>query len=383
MTAYPRFVVATPARSVCDDHARSAYQRGWLRLYALWTRRGTIGIPPEMTRLCTALGMASYMAARTLSSFSAESFRFRLHPLFDRWVTSLLQPGDFLMSSYGYANESFAWVRKHGGKTFLDAGNSHPQNFWDILTEEHHRWNYPFPPVAHHHYERSLEMMEHVDYVFSPSSFVSCSFLERGFYANQILHLPYLVDLNAFHPSRTPRPKNRPLSVITTGSLSLRKGTPYLLEAMRIVRREVPDARLLLTRSVASGMKGILGKYQDLEIDWAEPLPHEQLVTRLHQGDIFVLPSLEEGMARTALEAMACGLPTVLTPNCGTNDLIIEEINGSVVPIRDPQKLADAILSWWTRIQRDESAPTSRLIGDFSYEGFSTEFQRMMKPLLE
>jgi len=295
----------------------------------------------------------------------------------------LLKPGDFLMSSYGYANESFAWVRRHGGKTFLDAGNSHPENFWEILTEEHQRWNYPFPPVASHHYTRSLAMMEYVDYVFSPSSFVSRSFLERGFHSNQILHLPYPVDLNAFHPSRTPRPKNRPLSVITTGSLSLRKGTPYLLEAMRLVRREVPDARLLLTRSMASGMKPILGNYQDLEINWADPVPNNRLALRLHEGDIFALPSLEDGFARTVTEALSCGLPVITTLNTGASEYITEGKNGSVVPIRDPQKLADAIVSWWTRIQRDESAPISRLIGDFSYEGFSAEFQRLMGPLLE
>jgi len=93
----------------------------------------------------------------------------------------------------------------------------------------------------------------------------------------------------------------------------LRKGTPYLLESFRIVQKKIPDARLLLTRTIQDDIKPILSRYADLPIDWSPPLPHAQLVERLQSADIFVLPSLEEGLVRTACEAMACGLPAILT----------------------------------------------------------------------
>jgi glycosyltransferase involved in cell wall biosynthesis len=54
---------------------------------------------------------------------------------------------------------------------------------------------------------------------------------------------------------------------------------------------------------------------------------------------------------------MACGLPVVVTPNTGSNDLVTEGLNGSVVPIRDPKAIADAILSWWARIQNGTYSP--------------------------
>src|SRR5205814_4434298 len=134
------------------------------------------------------IGLFIYGAARMLSNFQAESFRFRLLPWFDSWVRGQLQPGNHIISSYGYANESFRFVRKHGGKTFIDAGNSHIENFWELLSEEHRRWNSPYPPVSRFWYERSRAMLaEHVDYVLSPSSYVTRSFLERGFKPAQIL----------------------------------------------------------------------------------------------------------------------------------------------------------------------------------------------------
>ena len=345
-----KFVVATPGRSVCDDNARALGKIGALRLVALGTRRGMRGVPPERTRLLPAFGLANFAAAKILSPFAAESFRFRLHPWFDRWVKKQLRPGDHILSSYSYANESFKWIRAHGGKTFLDGGNSHPENVWGILNEECRRWNCSYPPMPEHHYRRALAMMSDVDFVLSPSSFVTNSFLKRGFKPEQILKNVYPVDLSCFSPPREPRPPSRPLTLISTGSLSLRKGTPYLLEAVRIVRSKIPSVRLRLVRIIEDSVRPILPKYRDLPIEWSPPLPHAQLAEHLRSADIFILPSLEEGLARTALEAMVCGLPVVLTPHTGANDLVEPGVNGEVVPIRDPQAIADAVLKWADKI---------------------------------
>ncbi len=355
------FVVATPGRSVLDDNARVLHQHGLLRFLALGTRRGTHGVPAEFTRLKPAIGLASFVAAKMLSPYAWESFRFRLHPWFDHWVKKQLLQGDHIISSYGYVNDSFRWVRRHGGKTFLDGGNSHPDNFWSILSEEHQRWKCPYPPVARHHYERSLAMMADVDYVLSPSSYVANSFLQRGFKPEQILKNSYPLDLNCFTPPSVPRPKNRPLTLINTGSLSLRKGTPYLLAAFRLVLRHHPSARLLLTRNLQNDILPVLKQYDDLAIDWAPDLAHAQLAERLGSADIFLLPSLEDGMARTVLEALACGLPVIVTPNTGARDFVQPGVNGEVVPIRDPQAIAEAVLKWGDRIMA-RSGPGVRMI---------------------
>lgn len=301
-----RFVVAVPFRTnYYNAYARVLAEAGLLRYYALGTRRGAEGVPASQTRLNPWIGLWAYMAARAFSVFAAESFRFRLLPWFDRWVRKQLHPGDHILSSYGYANASFCWVRRHGGRTFVEAGNSHIENFWAVLTEEHHRWNCSQPPVARHWYERSRIMLRQTDYVLSPSAYVTQSFLERGFQPAQILYRPFPVDLSVFHPAVTARPKDRPLTLINTGNLSLRKGTPYLLEAFRLVRRHHPDVRLLLTQSIRDDVKPVLSRYADLPIEWSPGLPHAQLAERLRGADVFVLPSLEEGLVRTACEAMA------------------------------------------------------------------------------
>lgn len=370
-----QFVVATPGRTSADDHARALENNGRLRCVALGTRRGITGVPAVRTRLFPVIGLLTYASAKTMRPFNAESFRFRLHPWFDHWAKRFLRPGDHVISSYGYANECFKLARSRGGKTFLDGGNSHPDNFWQILSEEHRRWNCPTPPVGRHHYERSLAMMELVDYVMAPSSFVAQSFLARGFKTDQILRNIFPTNLFLFKAEERPRVKDRPLTLVNTGSLSLRKGTPYLLEAFRIVRKKIPDARLLLTQAIQDDVKPVLARFNDLPIEWSPPLPHAELAERLRSADIFVLPSLEDGFARTVTEALACGLPAIVTPNTGASDLVQSGINGEVVPIRDAQAIADAIFKWTGIVLKSDYQPRMTINRDLlTFEHFEKTF---------
>jgi alpha-maltose-1-phosphate synthase len=369
-----QFVVATPSRSVCDDNARALERIGKLRFLALGTRRGTAGVPPDRTRLNPLIGLSAYLAAKTLSPFPAESFRYRLLPWFDRWVLKQLEPGDHIISSYGYANACFQFVRRHGGRTFVDAGNSHIENLWEILGEEHRRWNCPYPPGPPHWYERSRAMLAETDFVLSPSRYVTRSFLARGFKPEQILQNVYPVNLELFSPRTAARPQNQPLTIINTGSLSLRKGTPYLLEAFRFIRQKHPTARLLLTKIIQDDVKPVLARYRDLPVEWSPPLPHAQLAERLRGADVFVLPSLEEGLVRTACEALACGLQVVLTPHTGANDFVTPGMNGEIVPIRDAAATAEAILHCWERVRQNAVVNVADLRAKLSFETFARSF---------
>jgi alpha-maltose-1-phosphate synthase len=213
-----------------------------------------------------------------------------------------------------------------------------------------------------------------VDFVLSPRSFVTRSFLERGFVREQMIPNVYPLDLVCFTRPVEPRPAARPLTVISTGSLSLRKGTPYLLEAFRLILKQEPTARLRLTSVIADSVEPILARYRDLPIDWAPGLPHPQLAERLRGSDVFVLPSLEDGFARTVAEALACGLPVITTPNTGASDLVKPDSNGEAVPIRDAPAIADAVLKWWERVRLGHGAPIDFDPGQLSFEHFSATF---------
>jgi glycosyltransferase involved in cell wall biosynthesis len=377
------FAIVEPYRCGVDCFARALEGAGKLRLLALGTRRGVQGVRPEVTRLKPAIGLVSYIAAKTLPAFTAESLRFGLSPWLDHWAKGLLQPGDNVISSCGFANECFKFARRQGGRTFLEGGNSHPDSFWSIVSEELKRWKSPYTPIARHHYQRSLVTVEHTDYVLSLSTFVTRSFLERGFESKRILQGFYPVDLSAFTPATTPRPKGRPLTIISTGRLSLRKGTPYLLEAFRIVRRKHPSARLLLRDDLEDNIHPVMAKYRDLPIEWIPGVRHHtQLADRLREADVFVLPSLEDGFAFTVVEALACGLPVITTPNTGASDFVESDKSGEIVPIRDPGATAEAVLKWAERVMSESGPPARRFDPHrLSVERFEATFLGQLRAL--
>lgn len=374
-----RITMVTPFKTdYYREYANAFLESGKLRKSLLWTREGFPDIPSQHTGLLPLLGRASYAGTRIMGRDRGERFRFSMYPLFDRWAAGKLVPGDDVFSSYGYANESFRRAKASGGRTFLDGGNSHPENFWSLMTEEYSRWGYKKPPMPKSHYERSRRMMEDVDYVFAPSDFVARSFTSRGFSDDQVLKIFYPVNLSIFKPMEEDRPKDRPLTIVNTGALSFRKGTPYLLEAFRMIRKQIPDARFLLTNSISEQAKPFFDKYNDLPIEWSHYLSAPQLAERLRNADLFILPSLEEGLVRTAIQAMACGLPCILTPNTGSSEYVEENVNGSVVPIRDPAAIADAALAWWSRIRDGYRPPVANLQNSLSVDSFRNKANELL-----
>ncbi len=341
------FAVACPVRSVCDHHAKVFAALGRLEGHYLGTRNGAKGIPDELSKRLPLVGLISYAFAKGLPNWG-ETAKVACFPLFDQWVKSKLPPQTGILSSYGYAVEAFRKARRTGGNTLLDGGNSHFANYWRTVSEEHARWGVDVPPFPRQWYSRGLETIELTDWVFSPSAYVTRSFVDEGFPADRLLNLPYPVDLKDFSPQPAVKIPAGPLRVICTGGVSLRKGFPYLLEAMRLIRKE-RDAVLMLSGGVHPSMEGLMSRYSDIPIDWSPYLDHEKLGQRLKSAHVFALLSVEEGLARTGLEAMACGLPVVLTPNTGVSDFVIPGVNGEVVPIRDPQAAADAIIRSYER----------------------------------
>ena len=155
-----------------------------------------------------------------------------------------------------------------------------------------------------------------------------------------------------------------------------------MFDAFRIIRKKFPDARLLLSNAIQDSARPILARQNDLPIEWAPPMPHPQLAERLRGADIFLLPSLEDGFARTVTEALACGLPAIVTPNTGASDLIQSGVNGEVVPIRDAQAIADAVFKWADKILQPDWQP--RVLVDanqLSFEHFERTFIGQLKTL--
>ncbi len=130
------------------------------------------------------------------------------------------------------------------------------------------------------------------------------------------------------------------------GKLVPRKGVGDLIEAMGRLARAGAGATLLLAgmgeeRTALERRAAELGIAD--RVRFVGKVPHDTVPLVMSAGDLFVLPSLSEGLPTVVCEAMACGLPVVATAVDGTPEIVRDGETGFLVPPRDPAALADAL----------------------------------------
>ena len=132
----------------------------------------------------------------------------------------------------------------------------------------------------------------------------------------------------------------------TVGRLVPIKGLEWLLKAAPRVLAEFPQACFVII-----GDGPMLGELRELTAILGIGLrvvflgAREDVPECLAAFDLFVLPSLNEGMGRVLLEAMAVGCPVVATRVGGIPDIVADRTTGLLVPPRDDRALAEAILT--------------------------------------
>jgi glycosyltransferase involved in cell wall biosynthesis len=77
---------------------------------------------------------------------------------------------------------------------------------------------------------------------------------------------------------------------------------------------------------------------------WISSLPHHEILAEMRRHDVFVFPSLFEGLALVQGEAISQGLPVITTPNSGGTDILRDGIDGFIVPIRDPEAITARLM---------------------------------------
>ena len=184
---------------------------------------------------------------------------------------------------------------------------------------------------------REEEEAATADMVLCGSDFCAGTMVEQGVERRKIRVVPYGTDSRMFVPRRSPRSDDGTIRLLFVGSLALRKGIHYLLDAARAVKSL--GVRVTLVGASRVSLEH-LHTYKDVADHQARVL-HGNMAS-LYQGhDIFVFPSLVEGSSLSVYEAMSCGLPTIVTPNAGS--MVRDGVSGLIVPPRDVGALAAAI----------------------------------------
>lgn len=197
-----------------------------------------------------------------------------------------------------------------------------------------------------------------------------------------VKYIPNGIDTHFFRPMKTD--DKRGFVFLFVGRLHHEKNVKFLLKAF--IRNKSHFSNAVL-RIVGQGyeeeeLRNLIEQYH--AHDFVELLPWQEKaeLPALYNGaDCFINPSLNEGMPNAVMEAMACGLPVVVSNVAGNKDLVIEGVNGLLFDLGNEAQLInrldriykDADLRW-----RLSMAARQSMVEGFSVESMTQQFLELL-----
>jgi L-malate glycosyltransferase len=193
--------------------------------------------------------------------------------------------------------------------------------------------------------------LKRVDMIIVPSGFLENVFANRDFVTRIV---PNIVDLSRFMPDHTRKRNLAVPHIVVARNLEPLYDNTSALKAFRIVREAIPGARLTIAGSGPERLKlEALAKQLGVAdaVVFAGRVDNEHMPTLYREADLALNPSLADNMPISILEALASGVPVVSTNVGGVPFLVEDEKTALLVPPRNPERMAEAML----RVLRDES----------------------------
>lgn len=320
------------------DLARQMLERGLLNcLYTAFPKSRVKQIHPQKIQSFPWLMVPTLAYVKAGGSRFSNTLNWWTLQTFTRWLASNLENCNVFhhLSGCGGAAQQVAHDR-FGALVVCDRGSSHIVAQNDILAEEFGRWGLPYKPIPHLEWE--TDEYERADLIVVPSSFAYRSFVEKGITEHKLARVSFGVDLGMFKQMKK---QDSVFRVIYVGSMSLRKGVHYLLEAFAGLN--LPGAELWLIGAMTDEIRPFFRKYSGI-FRYFGVIPRAELNKYYSQSSVFVIASVEEGLALVQGQAMACGLPVIATTNTGAEDLFTNDIEGFIVPIRNPEAIRERVM---------------------------------------
>ncbi len=319
-------------------------------LKSMLQRRARVQLPPELvhTRPVRELVRNLLIKAGKRQLISAYTNPFSIDGVYrdlDQHVARSLHSYPGLRAVYAYedgALRQFREAHKLGLHTIYDL----PIGYWranqQVSAEEAElqpQWKGTLNSLLDSPAKCALkdEELALADTVFVPSTFVK-STLEMYPEKKKVIVNPFGVPATLSDP-RALTSSTQPLRVLFVGSLTQRKGISYLFEAVEKLGKAV--TLTVIGRKV--GQSDVLDRYCS-QHRWLSSLAHTEILAEMRSHDVFVFPSLFEGLALVLGEAVSQGLPVITTPNSGGTDILRDSRDGFIVPIRDSEAIAHRLM---------------------------------------
>lgn len=303
-----------------------------------------------------ALGRAFANKLGLNSLLKHETGRFsmdKIYQNFDKQVSKTLAKAkrNGATAVYAYedgALETFIEAKKIGLQCIYDLPIAYYQTLQKLLqeeAEENPEWAETLGGGildSAEKFARKRKELELADTIVIASDFVRDSLPEWA-KNKKIIQSPFGTPTSSLYTQVKEERVEGKLRVLFVGSMTQRKGLGDLFKAMHLV--DPNQIELVVMGSLGAPLPFYTKQGNFI---YESTRPHVEVLKLMRGCDVFCLPSIVEGRALVMQEAMSQGLPIIITPNTGGEDLIIEGETGFLVPIRNPEAIANK-LNWFLK----------------------------------
>ncbi len=255
--------------------------------------------------------------------------------LFDKTVASRISTDVDIF--HGFSVYSLYTMRelkkKSVAKIVIDRGSAPVQEYNTIVEAEYNR-------LGKHYYwpdQTSIKKQDNeyseADFILSPSSYVTDSLIKHKLSDREkIFDLPYGAPQVV---KKEPKPEK--FRVLFIGGAGIAKGLHYLIDAFS--KLDCKNAELLVVGKIESDFP--MKKANNVK--FIRKLVGPALEEAFLSSSVLVLPSLSDGWGMVVTEAMAHGLPVIVSENSGVKDIVEQDKNGFIVPIKNSKSIQEKI----------------------------------------
>lgn len=320
-----------------------ARQEGRLRRYYAWRGRPgdddvAVTMPPPFSRLSFAVRI------RLPVPLQARAVKFAEAASFDRAVSARLgRDGgvDRYTAFAGKALHGLRRARRLGARRVdVVAPNAHVDDLARLHRLAAAQTGIRDTWLAEAERRKTRREYDEADVVLVHSDYVRESMLRNGVPEAKLERTVLQVPARFVPPAH--RPGDGVFRIAYVGRLDATKGVTVLLDAFR--RLPITDAELHLlggwtSRPVRRAVEAAAARDARIHFGPGDPLPV------LQRADVYVHPTYEDGYAYSPVEALACGVPVVVTEETGMKEYVVEGENGYVVPVGDAEAIVERLLA--------------------------------------
>lgn len=269
---------------------------------------------------------------------------------YDKKLTNLIQQNIIKINSdtviigrNGMSLSSFEEVKKRGGKAILHSQWMHPNVQKDYLEKEYKRIGLKNEPILDERVKRQLAEIKIVDKIWCISSLVEKSYLVNNIKKEKLINCALGVDFQKYD-SLNKRKNSKEFNILFVGNVSPEKGAHILLKSMLNIRSS-DKINLIFNGPITPHFEDIFNEYRDqlIEKNISVLVEPGSPLKNYSKASIFVLPSIHESFGLVVLEAMASGLPVIVSNNVGAKDCVQDKINGIIFEKNNDKELTSLI----------------------------------------